>query len=206
MSLQIWLPLNGDLKNKGCNASSPVQTSTPTYVDGKVGKAITSGGFKIEASDVAKFYNNKAMSFAFWIYPIGSSGSIILGKNNMSAGDNRMFSIFQYPNPVDIHLSWQNETSNSTFLSVVWSNVLTASVWNHVAITYNGTTATLYVNGIQKGTTSGVSNRTNFNYDVPYSGNDNRRLCDLRIYNHCLSVAEVKELAKGLICHYKLDN
>jgi hypothetical protein len=30
-------------------------------------------------------------------------------------------------------------------------------------------------------------------------------LNDVRIYDHALSVAEVKELAKGLVCHYKLD-
>jgi len=28
---------------------------------------------------------------------------------------------------------------------------------------------------------------------------------DVRIYNHCLSPKEVKEISKGLILHYKLD-
>ena len=29
---------------------------------------------------------------------------------------------------------------------------------------------------------------------------------DIRIYDHCLSPKEVKEIARGLILHYKLDN
>ena len=29
---------------------------------------------------------------------------------------------------------------------------------------------------------------------------------DFRLYDHCLSLREIKELSKGLICHYKMDN
>jgi len=29
---------------------------------------------------------------------------------------------------------------------------------------------------------------------------------DVRLYDHCLSSAEVSEIARGLILHYKLDN
>jgi hypothetical protein len=49
---------------------------------------------------------------------------------------------------------------------------------------------------------------------VYYLGRDSRtgttafngRLNDFRIYDHALSEKEVKEIAKGLILHYKLDN
>jgi hypothetical protein len=46
------------------------------------------------------------MSFAFWLYPIGtSSSSQIMGQGSMAAGNNRMYAIFQYSTPNDLHLS-----------------------------------------------------------------------------------------------------
>ena len=32
------------------------------------------------------------------------------------------------------------------------------------------------------------------------------KINDVRIYDHCLSNKEIKEIAKGLMLHYKLDN
>jgi hypothetical protein len=38
------------------------------------------------------------------------------------------------------------------------------------------------------------------------SGNPlNGYLNDVRVYDHALSIAEIKEISKGLVCHYKLD-
>lgn len=208
MALQVWLPLNGNLNNQGINKLNPVQSTAPTYVNGKIGKAMSTGAFYLPAADVAKFYNNEAMSFCFWIYPT-TSGSVtvpIIGQSAMSAGDNRMYTIYQYPNGVDLHLSWQNETASGTFLSAIWSNVLTVNTWNHVAITYDGSTAILYVNGVVKGTTTGTSARSNFSYNVPIPNASSRYLNDIRIYDHCLSEKEVKEISKGLVVHYPLNN
>ena len=184
MALRVWLPLNGNLNNQGASGCNPIQST----------------------AEVAKFYNNNAMSWCFWIYPTGSGGNAILGQQNMTTGNNRMFTIFQYPNPVDLHLSWQGEAqNNAVFLQTIVSNAFTASTWNHCAITYNGTTALIYVNGTLVGSINGTSPRTNFSYDVPLPSASNRYLCDLRIYDHVLSPKEIKEISKGLVVHYALD-
>ncbi len=209
MSLRVWLPLNGNLNNNGCNPLTPVQTTTPTYVNGKIGKAMSTGAFYLPAAQVAKFYNNNAMSFCFWIYPTTSSSTAvpIIGQSNTAASDCRMFTIYQYPNGVDLHLSWQTETGGNAFLSSILSNAFTVNVWNHCAITYDGSSVKIYVNGTLKQTyTNIVSTRSNFNYNVPIPNASSRYLNDIRIYDHVLSEKEIKEIAKGLVVRYPLNN
>lgn len=209
MSLQIWLPLNGNLNNYGCcPMNSATQTTAPTYVNGKIGKAMSTGAFYIPASYAKTFYNNEAMSFAFWICPIGTSGSgTILGQSAMAVGDNRMFTIYQYDTPLKLHLSWQSNESSGTFFAMGATDYFTENVWSHIAITYNGSSVKVYKDGVLKNSMSCTkSTRTNFEYNVPVSNSSIRYLNDLRIYDHCLSDKEIKEISKGLIVHFPLND
>lgn len=210
MSLQVWLPLNGNLDNLGLTSIDFI-TSGVTFADGgKIGqKYLSAGTITIPAIKSKNIFNNDNMSFAFWIYPIGTSGSgAIMGQTSMATGDNRMYTIYQYSTPNDLHLSWQNETAtnSATFLGGVWSGFFPANTWTHCCITYNGSVATIYRNGEKYSTASGSQNRQNFEYNFPINGSTVRRLNDVRIYNHCLSPKEVEEISKGLMLHYKLDN
>jgi len=208
MSLQVWLPLIQDAHNQGL-CGDTLTTSGVTFADGgKLGAKYLSGGtITIPATVSNKIFNKNDMSFAFWLYPIGTSSSgAIMGQSSMGAGNNRMYTIFQYSTPNDLHLSWQDETANNTtFLGIINTGFFPADTWTHCCITYNGSTALVYKNGVLYSTHSGTSNRTAFNYDFPIMGSSIRKLNDVRIYNHCLSPKEVKEISKGLILHYKLD-
>jgi hypothetical protein len=71
----------------------------------------------------------------------------------------------------------------------------------------------IYINGIENKnyTTTIAPNVTNIEFigigAAPNAGEPcTCYLNDVRIYDHALSAKEVKELAKGLILHYKLDN
>lgn len=208
MALRVWMPLNGNLNQQGCSGCYATQSTAPTYVAGKTGKAMSTGGFYLQATEVAKFYNNEAMSFCFWLYPVGSSGgSHIIGQSAMAAGDNRMFTIFQYPTPNDLHLSWQNnDQNNATFFSMSATGFFTANKWTHCAIVYNGSSVKIYRDGSLYNTYSCTkATRTNFSYNVPIPSVSIRYLSDIRIYDHALSEKEVKEISKGLILHYSLD-
>lgn len=97
--------------------------------------------------------------------------------------------------------------------------VVTFDKWTHYFITYDKTTNLLsfYVDGNLISTkTVGEFDSGNYygnffiNDKKVYGGNGPAfnipfGLNDVRVYDHCLSVKEVKEIAKGLVLHYKLD-
>lgn len=214
MSLQVWLPLNGNLNNQGLNNLQLTINTAPTYVDnGKIGKALSAGAVTMSAANAASILNNQEFSFACWIYVNADAGdtakrAMLFGTSGMTAPNNRKFSIFQYPTCNDLHLSWQNDT-NTTFTGGTWSGYFPSYKWTHVAITYKNPNGTIYINGEKKSTFSGVSNSPSFSFDTRLfenCANNGRYLNDYRIYDHALSAKEVEEIAMGLVLHYKLDN
>ena len=204
MSLQVWLPLNGNVNNQGL-LSNPTISKTPTYVDGKLGKAMSTGALTLTAEQTNSVLNNKAVSFCFWIKVIGTDRQMIFGNEGMSANNNRKFAIFQYPTVNDLHLSWMNDTGNNTFIATILTGCFPNNIWTHCAITYENPICKVYINGEVKAEYNGVSNSSTFAYSTPLIYNSSGRLLnDFRIYDHCLSAKEVKEISKGLVLHYQL--
>lgn len=207
MSLQAWYPLNGNINNYGVGRLQPIVSTTPSYVKGKLcDNAMSVGGFYWSAEQAASILNNKAISFAFWIYPINTTSGQIFGTSGMTPPNNRKFAIFAYPSGNDLHLSWQNEDSG-TFVGGAWNGVFPSNKWTHCCITYNNPNGVIYINGNQYTTFSGASSSSSFAYSTQViHSSANRYLQDFRVYDHCLSPREVKEIAQGLVFHYPLNN
>ena len=104
-------------------------------------------------------------------------------------------------------LFFQNEQSGgaSSFLTAP-DNAISLNAWQQVAITKDGATETLYINGVQQ------SSRTNGNTNTPTNNNAfigfwfsstdadrffQGRIDDVRVYNRALSAAEVRMLYRG---------
>ena len=214
MSLRVWLPLDGDLHNQGIGDANIITTTSITYVDaGKIGsKAAGTGAIKIDAATAGSILNNNEFSFCCWVYVNADTGDTSLRNNffgNSSTGNeySRRYAIYQYPNCNALHIDWRQDTGGAN-LSGVWNNVLPSYQWTHIAITYRNPTMRLYINGSQYDTRSGVLAAATYAYETPLFANvanNGRYLNDYRIYDHCLSAAEVKEIAQGLILHYKLN-
>lgn len=211
MALRVWLPLNGNTKNKGLLGDITI-TAAPTYTTtGKIGQALATGGLKMLANQTEQVLNNNEVTIAFWIYvkvePTDSTkyNAILFGQDAMTPPNNRKFSIFQYPTCNDLHLSWQNETSG-TFIGSIDTGILPSYKWTHVCVVYKNPTVTIYINGEEYTTHTGVSNSSSFSFDTQLiHSNSNRYINDFRIYDEALSVKQVKEIAKGLAAHYKLS-
>ena len=214
MSLKVWLPLIGDLKNLGClntNISS-IETS-PVWVEGKLGscyqRATTSNqstnGIKIDTNFLDVF--STEASVAMWVKPLGTHthyNGTLLSSGNWNA-KRWAFGISQDNTKVDV-------------LCGGYNTYITCSVpeneWTHLASTYNNGVSKLYKNGEYIGELTG---RPAFDSDATWTGigretygngyfGFNGLINDVRIYDHCLSAAEVKEISKGLVLHYKLDS
>lgn len=74
--------------------------------------------------------------------------------------------------------------------------------WNHIVVTFSKGKILIYINGKYSNYIN--TNFTEFDINGEYRFSSGR-FNDYRIYNHCLSPAEIKELSKAKIFHYKLD-
>lgn len=223
MSLQVWLPLNGSLKNQGLSDAS-FTSSNITFIntDGKMGACASSAGSGYLVSN-NKVRLGRNQSLFCWIKPVAfNSSSSLTGV----CGQHR------YPNQTGLGITLVYASASTGYLCVTWGNassryykdhkgqtLLQANQWYHVGYTYDGATLKLYVNGNLDGeyTLSNIATPDEYFHcfawslsgtasNNMYSGyNLNGKLNDVRAYDHALSTKEIKELAKGKMLHYTFD-
>lgn len=209
MALQVWLTLNGSLKNQGCKGDISITNNGATVSSGKV----TSNCYSFNGSNqylqlsktLGSFYNSD-FSLTVWLKPLVAKRGIILSEYLASGSGNVSFELTS-----DLRLRvWWNSNPD-----IYTTEKLTVNVWSHIAITKTSNQILFYINGnlvYTHNQSGGFSERISTalarigddyrsGTDVDYNGMIN----DFRLYNHCLSVKEVKDLAKGLMLHYTLS-
>ena len=206
MALQIWLPLILDLRQQGiANTSTITLASGNVFVNGgKVGnKALHLTKQQTILGTSSCMSGKKQMSYAFWVKVNTAwsaqwlDGIAWYSTDGSSAAYSRQEF---YTNCTRIG-TWFSGSSLSGY-------VFTPGEWTHIAGTFDYTTgiAKFYINGILQGTSTSLS-KTHYCRGDFYLGDSGVDIVenDIRIYDHCLSPMEVKELAKGLILHYPLN-
>lgn len=224
MALQVWLPLNGNIKNYGVRGDIQF-VGTSTDAIGKVtttsqeNKSNTTGGY---VSDIQIDLGIKQSMFC-WVnfnsFYATASLTGILGQHRYSSNQG-MGLTAKYVSSSTGYLSINTGNGSSrTFVTYCGNTLLSSGKWYHVGYTYDGTTVTLYVNGNIDGTFTITDMKIVSDYIILFawslngtSGSTyqanyrlNGKLNDVRLYDHCLSVKEVKNLAKGLMLHYTLS-
>lgn len=216
MSLIHWWPLNGDTQDKiGGKNGTIVGTATLTET-GKIGKCLSAGdGTQITAGVSVANCNlldelTEEYSASMWIKVHGThvhyEGAFI------SSGDwnNKRwtFGINQANNRIQP----LTNASNQNYISL--GKTLTNDQWYHVTTVYKGGKAYLYLDGVLINSITATapyqSSATNLciGRETYASGyfSFNGDICDVRIYDHALSQAEVKELSRALVVHYTFDD
>ena len=208
MSLQVWLPLNGDLHNQGL--SNIIATNNGAIIDnnGKIGRCYSFDGTddyivlnNITCSGWAEF------SLTCWCYPTADFSSLFLIRGS-SAHRIRI---------ADNGITFR-DSNNSTSRIIGFGETIPQNQWVHIACIYNRGEISMYINGILTNHNTNYyhsnsillsdHNEVRIAQSQSTSGNSyyTGKINDFRIYDHALSSKEVEEISKGLLLHYKLDN
>ena len=206
MALRYWIPCNGNINNMGLGGN--IVADSPVYSDSMFGKSISGGTLSIAAKDAASIMINKQFSVSMWVY-IGASRGAAPGYNPIFFGIvslYRLHSLFAYPTVNDLHYSYM--TPDGDTHGAVIENVLPSNEWTNIVLTYDAPIIRIYINGELKATDSFECQFSTYNHLTPiYIHNDNlkNRANDIRVYDHCLSVKEVRLISQGLLFRQKLS-
>ena len=211
MSLQVWLPLNGNLNNQGLSEVTVTNNGATIDSNGKIGSCYSfDTGKYLTVTKPASI--TKEISYSCWVNISSWNSTTYDCILSMATGtgwaDSRATLC---RNSGSTNLTW-NIADGSSRSYVNSSTSLSLNTWYHIACTYDGAKLRIYINGVEdnSASTSLTPNYSSANLRIgSWSGNNYNLkgfLNDVRVYNHCLSAKEVKEIGKGLVCHYKLDN
>lgn len=204
MGLKVWLPLDGNIENKGSSNATVTNYGATVSTAGKTGSCYSFDGTDdyMQFSDLDIGSESK-LSIAFWCNPTGSdlTGIFTVRKNSI-----HQISLYS----TNLYFRDSNHSSLTSFQF----EQPTSGVWTHYAIIYDNGSWIIYKNGLEikrQTYSSGSLNDglTEIRIGRYQSSSGNAYygglLNDFRIYDHALSTKEVKELSQALILHYPLD-
>ena len=222
MALQVWLPLNGNIKNQGLSnlKFSLSGSGITTDSTGKIGScykraSIRSGG-RIASNTTINL--NGSISMFCWAKVTACVGDTANGLvSNHSHANNTGFGItVKQVSASDFRISCSTGNGSSRTYMTYYGTTNIKDKWCHLGLTYNKTSNTLklWVNGSCEYTgTYTNSSRADyiwiFDWSTTYSDASYQPACsinDVRIYDHCLSEDEIHELSLGKVGHWCLND
>lgn len=205
MSLRIWLPLTKDLRQQGLSNVTVINNGATFNSAGKLGGCYQFDGSNDNFTYTPNVDSLETFSIALWLCPTTSTPAGAF----FSLERDTYWQVTFYGTNVAIRddsIGWNGTRKNYS------SGTYTANVWTHLVVTYNKGILKIYRDGnlLSTNTVGGSKLNTGINNarvgsavqdGYYYAGKIN----DVRFYDHCLSLMEVKELAKGLVLHYPLN-
>lgn len=195
---------NGTLTvgSNGSNTSVGTCATSGAWADGATGRRGGSLEFDgsddyVQINDSATFDVGTEVSYAFWVKPDGVDNGLIINKWANGAEDKQISVVST--GQIRFYLfNWSGSNLEST-------GTVTFGEWNHIVTTYDGTTATIYINGQNAGSKSAASSNIADSTGHLYIGENAQRngvngdsfagqVDDLRIYNYALTPVQVKSI------------
>jgi hypothetical protein len=189
---------------KGGNNGTP--RAGTTYAAGKVGQAFQFSTFngsastQVNVADSPSLRLTNGLTIDAWINPNapGVADNPILVKGNLSSGNSQPYSIlFVNAGTGDNRIIFRVGNA-STFDGVGSNSNILLNTYTHVAVTYDGTTMSIYINGVldaSKTTTIGTLNQNSLPLTIGGGAADFAGAVDeLEIYNRALSQTEIQSI------------
>lgn len=199
MSLQVWLPLNGNLQQQGCYELAVASCDATVNNSGKIGKCYSFNSTTIKLTPDTNFKSlfSVEASITLWIKLSSSHSAYAQVFTFGTAGtswNNILFGIDINGSGIPI----LNSSTGSANTNCSLGTAIKDDKWHHLTGTFNSNTLKIYLDGILKNTVT-TSNPPNWTSatTIFIGGNssevlkNNDCLNDIRLYNHCLSDKEI---------------
>ena len=215
MALQVWLPLTKDLRNQGLSDVTVTNNGATFNSAGKLGGCyyFNVSGYLKENSFNWSNFNTSEFSICCWYKepsPVASGNSQMICIGTSSGWNNIRIGLLRRTSNGYPMFSVSDGTNNVNYNFTADS--FTLDTWNHIVCTYNNGTMKMYLNGtLHKTATTTIVPVLNSSQHlgIGAASNGSEKLTgylnDVRIYDHCLSPMEVKQLSQGLVLHYPLN-
>ena len=196
MSLQVWLPLNGNLNNQGLSMADVHNSGATVDSNGKIGSCyLVNNSNKIFFSSYPWMTMKPQYNFSCFFWVKGTTNGWLFACS--------AWEFMLRPSFIQVHL-----TGNGQY-PARYTATFDTNTWYHLGFTWSGTEGKLrlYLNGSLVATSavpSSASYDIASSFNIPYDGP--RYINDFRLYDHCLSAKEVKEISKGLSLHYPMND
>lgn len=238
MSLQVWLPLTGNLHNQGLSDATIINGDITANDNGKIGKCVKTGNSAIDLRYDGATTNTESLSIGGWfkfnqseiatrlqsatINEIGHSPVGNLIGNNSYGGIGLIWetnNMYQDGTLNELHVFGNMRSSTLGYRST-GTYTISFDQWTHIFLIFDksSNTESLYVNGVRVSQITSLASFSDAStrniqinaalvcggngpgVNIPFYCND------VRIYNHALTESEVKEISRGLVLHYPLND
>lgn len=198
-SLLARYPFDDNASDVSGKGNKAMLMASPGFSTGHYGQALILNGAGQYAKVPAGIMANAAsFTIAAWVYWNGGSA----WQRIFDFGNDTTSYMFLTPHSAGGAMRFAITSSGSQNEQAVETAPLPVHQWVHVAVTYNGSVATLYVNGGFQNSGSVSLSPANFNPAANYLGKSqwpsdpyfSGRLDDVCIYNYALSNLQIQQL------------